>query len=59
MHNKKRFTKLKEKFKLLEDSLGAIEYYDAFIIECGKNKNITPGILNYPEAQKRKIRKTG
>lgn len=53
LHNKKRFTKLKEKFKLLEDSLGAIEYYDAFIIECGKNKNITPGILNYLEAQKK------
>jgi len=30
IHNNKKFTKLKEHFKFLEDVLGAIDYYDAF-----------------------------
>ena len=33
IHNKKKFTKLKVHFKLVEDALGAIDYYDAFANE--------------------------
>jgi hypothetical protein len=30
MHNEKKFLKLKERFKQIEDSLGAVDYYDNF-----------------------------
>jgi hypothetical protein len=51
IHNKKKFTKLKEHFKLLEDALGAIDYYDSFSKEFTKN---TPAaIVNYLQAQTR------
>ncbi|MBS1758205.1 MAG: hypothetical protein JSU03_13100, partial [Bacteroidetes bacterium] len=33
IHNKKKFLKIKEHFKLLEDTLGAIDYYDGFAKE--------------------------
>lgn len=53
LHNKKLFEKLKQQFKLLEDTLGAIDYYDAFLTEFSQNKKITDGIKNYLLAQKR------
>lgn len=33
IHNKKRFAKIEKHFKLLEDGIGAIDYYDAFAKE--------------------------
>lgn len=30
LHNKKKFEKLKERFKQLEDGLGAVDYYDGY-----------------------------
>lgn len=53
LHNKKKFTKLKEHFKLVEDVLGAIDYYDAFSTEFSQNKKIPAAITSYLQAQTR------
>lgn len=53
IHNKKKFTKLKEHFKLLEDILGAIDYYDSFAKAFSKNKKMPAAIINYLQAQTR------
>ena len=47
VHDKKMFGKLKVHFKLLEDMLGAIDYYDAFHNELAQVKNIPPAIKKY------------
>jgi hypothetical protein len=53
IHNKKKFEKLKVHFKLLEDTIGQIDYYDAFAKEFLTNKKIPAGITNYLQAQSR------
>lgn len=53
IHNKKKFTKLKEQFKLMEDTMGAIDYYDSFAKEFASNKKIPAAITNYIQAQSR------
>jgi hypothetical protein len=53
LHNKKKFTKLKEHFKALEDVLGAIDYYDSYAKELSKNKKIPAAVFNYLQAQSR------
>lgn len=53
LHNSKRFEKLKEDFKLLEDCLGSIDYYDAFAKEFSANSNIPAEITAYMHAQSR------
>jgi hypothetical protein len=53
IHNKKKFSKIKEHFKLLEDALGAIDYYDAFAKQFSKNKNIPAAVTDYLQAQTR------
>jgi hypothetical protein len=53
IHNKKKFTKLKEHFKILEDALGAVDYYDGFAKNFAANKNIPAEIVNYLQAQTR------
>lgn len=53
IHNKKKFEKLKERFKLLEDTLGAIDYYDAFAKEFAANKKIPKEVTAYMQAQSR------
>jgi hypothetical protein len=53
IHNKKKFSKLKEHFKLLEDGLGAIDYYDAIAKSLSKNKKIPVKVLQYLQAQAR------
>jgi polyhydroxyalkanoate synthesis regulator phasin len=53
IHNKKKFTKLNEHFKLIEDTLGAIDYYDAFANEFKANKKIPAEITGYLSAQTR------
>ena len=50
IHNKKKFTKLKEHFKLLEDGMGAIDYYDAMAKDLATNKNIPATVINYLQA---------
>lgn len=44
IHNKKRFERMRLMFKSLEDQLGKIDYYNAFIQEFLKQKNF-PEIL--------------
>ncbi len=53
LHNKKKFSKIKEHFKLLEDALGAIDYYDAFAKQFSINKNIPSTVTSYLQAQTR------
>ena len=53
IHNKKKFSKLKDHFKLLEDSIGAIDYYDSFAKDFLANKKIPKTITAYLQAQSR------
>ena len=53
LHNKKKFEKLEEQFKLLEDILGAIDYYDVFAKELAHRKKIPATITTYLAAQSR------
>lgn len=53
LHNKKKFSKLKEHFKALEDVLGAIDYYDGFAKEFLTQKNIPSVVTGYLQAMKR------
>jgi hypothetical protein len=46
-HNEKPFTKLKEAFKMLEDALGAIDYYAAFAKEFATNPIIPTSITAF------------
>ena len=53
IHNKKKFEKLKVHFKLLEDTIGQIDYYDSFAKEMLANKKIPVIVTNYLQAQSR------
>ncbi|MFZ1369319.1 MAG: hypothetical protein WAR78_02995 [Ferruginibacter sp.] len=53
LHNKKKFGKLKDQFKVLEDAIGAIDYYDAFAKEFARDKKIPTTIKSYILAQSR------
>ena len=53
IHNRKKFEKIKSQFKLLEDILGAIDYYDAFAKSFSTNKKIPAAITAYLQAQTR------
>lgn len=53
IHNKKKFEKIKTHFKLLEDAIGQIDYYDAFAKELLANKKIPAVITGYLQAQTR------
>jgi len=50
---KKKFSKLKEHFKVVEDALGAVDYYDSFAAEFSKNKTIPKNVITYLQAQAR------
>ncbi|HMO63028.1 MAG TPA: hypothetical protein PKC39_08770 [Ferruginibacter sp.] len=51
LHNEKRFTKMKAHFKLLEDGIGAIDYYDVVARDLKPNKKIPPAVINYLQAE--------
>lgn len=53
IHNKKKFSKLKERFKQLEDAIGAIDYYDSYAKELAVNKKIPKAVSAYLQAQSR------
>jgi hypothetical protein len=53
LHNRKRFAKIKEHFKLLEDELGAIDYYDSMARNLVGFPKIPAKILTYLEAETR------
>lgn len=46
IHNKKRFDRMRLMFKSLEDQLGKIDYYNAFIKEFSAQKNFPEVLLN-------------
>ncbi|MEP7106807.1 MAG: hypothetical protein ABI760_02475 [Ferruginibacter sp.] len=50
-HNGKKFTKIKEHFKVLEDGLGEIDYYDMIAKDLANNKKIPAPIIIYLQAQ--------
>jgi hypothetical protein len=51
LHNKKKFTKLKAKLKLIEDGLGQMDYYDWLQNSVAKNKAIPTQVKLYFKAQ--------
>jgi hypothetical protein len=53
LHHKKRFDKLKAHFKLLEDAIGAIDYYDTVVKDFLKTKNIPKPVIVYLHAHTR------
>lgn len=53
LHNKKKFSKIKERLKLLEDALGAIDYYDTIAKNLVSNKKMPAEVINYLQAQSR------
>ena len=53
LHNEKRFAKIKEHFKLLEDALGGIDHYESIAKELTTNKKIPKVILAYIQRKKK------
>ena len=53
LHNKKRFTRIQEHFKLLEDTIGDIDYYDAIAKDLTTNKKVPATIITYLQAETR------
>ena len=53
VNKENKFIKLDAKFKLLEDTLGAIDYYDVFAKEFIQNKKIPAEVTAYMQAQAR------
>jgi hypothetical protein len=47
LHNKKRFTKMQDIFKRLEDGLGAIDFYENILAYCKTNKAVPKNIVSY------------
>ena len=46
LHNKKRFGKIQAHFKLLEDALGTIDYYDSFAKDFARDQKIPTAVTN-------------
>ena len=53
IHNKNKFTKLKDQFKLLEDTIGAIDYYDNIAKDVSTINKIPAEVTSYLLAQTR------
>jgi len=53
LHNKKKFGKLKEHFKSLEDGIGQIDYYEQYAKTFKENPTIPIPIREYMQAQAR------
>jgi hypothetical protein len=51
MHNSKKFGKLKAHFKLIEDGLGQIDYYNSLSVSFSSEKNIPAGYIQYVQKQ--------
>lgn len=47
IHDKELFKSLQAEFKLIEDVLGQMDYYDGFIKDFSKDKTIPGAFLNY------------
>lgn len=46
IHNKKRFEKMRISFKSLEDQLGKVDYYEAFLNQFKKSKNVPKTVID-------------
>jgi HPt (histidine-containing phosphotransfer) domain-containing protein len=53
IHNRKKFEKIKAQFKVLEDILGSIDYYDTCAKSFATNKKMPASITAYLQAQTR------
>ncbi len=53
IHHRKKFTRLKERFKLLEDGIGSIDFYDAAAKQLAVKKGIPATVVQYLQAQTR------
>lgn len=53
LHNKNKFTKLKEHFKLLEDGMGAIDYYENYAKIFLEHPTVPVHIREYMQGQAR------
>ena len=51
LHNPKKFAKIGMHFKLLEDALGAIDYYDAFAKQMLTGKKISANIVKFLQSK--------
>jgi hypothetical protein len=51
IHNKKRFNKIEDQFKLLEDTLGAIDYYDNFAKDFSKDSSVPGAVTKAVQAK--------
>ena len=49
MHNEKKFLKIKERFKQVEDLLGGVDHYDNYAKDFLKDKTITSKIRLFIE----------
>lgn len=53
LHNPKKFGKLKDRFKLVEDGIGAIDYYDNVAKDLRDKQGLPEFVLSYAQAQAR------
>jgi hypothetical protein len=53
LHNKKKFQKLRDEFKFLEDALGSIDYYECYAKSFLEHPNVPVNIREYMQAQGR------
>jgi hypothetical protein len=53
LHHKRKFTRLKDHFKLLEDGLGAVDYYDNYAKIFLEHPTVPTHIREYMQAQAR------
>lgn len=51
-HNNKRFSKLKERFKSVEDALGQVDYYDSLNREFSTKRSVSKDVKLLYEAKK-------
>jgi hypothetical protein len=52
MHNEKKFSKIKAKLKLLEDALGAVDYYDGFAKDFLKDDRMPAALCVFLEEKR-------
>jgi hypothetical protein len=55
IHNKKKFEKIKEKIKAIEDLLGQVDYYHSLALALKSNKKINVAIKQYLLNQEKEI----
>jgi hypothetical protein len=53
LHDEKKFLKLKERFKAIEDLLGGVDHYDAFAISFKADKKIPKEIIPFLEKKRK------